>query len=346
MIREALQRLIDHSNLSTDEAAQVMTEIMDGDATQSQTASFLTALRMKGETVDEVLGFVRVMRDKSMHVRIPDNTDVVDTCGTGGDKLNTFNISTTAAFVAAGAGIKIAKHGNRAASSKCGSADVLEALGINLTLSAEQVAECINKVGIGFMFAQTMHPAMRHAGTPRKEMGIRTIFNLLGPMTNPANASRQVLGVFSPDYTELVADVLRKLGTKHAMVFHGLDGLDEISTVGPTKISELNSCTVNTYEIDCTDFGIKHANTDDLAAGDGSVEANADALLSVLNGETGPKRDIVLINASAALVVNDNAADFNEGLEIAARSIDSGAAIKKLNDLVELCSNLTEAIPA
>ena len=329
MIREAIRKVVERCDLTEAEAVAAMTEIMDGEATPAQVAAFITALRMKGETVEEITGFVRVMREKSVKVR-PMAADLLDTCGTGGDRLDTFNISTTATFVIVGAGVTVAKHGNRAASSSCGSADVLEALGVQLTLDAERVAQCIDKAGLGFMFAPTMHPAMKHAVGPRKEIGVRTVFNLLGPMTNPAGAKRQVIGVFSPVVTETMANVLNSLGTHRAMVFHGLAGLDEISTLGETIISELRNGEVRTYSMQPADVGLDTASAADLAAGDGGVVDNATALLRVLDGEKSPRRDIVLLNAAAALVVADKAADLRHGIELAAKSIDTGAAMNAL----------------
>lgn len=330
MIREAIRAAVEGKDLTRQEAVAAMNEIMDGEATPAQVASFITAMRMKGETVEEITGFVTVMREKSVKVR-PKSNDLLDTCGTGGDKLSTFNISTTAMFVAAGAGIKIAKHGNRAASSTCGSADVLEALGAKLTLDPEQVAECIDSAGIGFMFAPAMHPAMKHAVGPRKEIGIRTVFNILGPMTNPAGAKRQVIGVFSPDLTETMALVLRSLGTERAMIFHGMDGLDEVSTIGPTKVSELKDGEVTTYTLTPSDVGLAPATASDLSAGGDMVSDNVRTLLEVLDGAQGAKRDIVLLNAAAALVVAGKAVDLNEGITGAAAAIDSGAAMQALD---------------
>jgi len=254
----------------------------------------------------------------------------VDTCGTGGDRLDTFNISTTATFVIVGAGVTVAKHGNRAASSSCGSADVLEALGVSLMLSADQVATCIDTAGLGFMFAPAMHPAMRNAIGPRKEIGIRTVFNILGPMTNPAGATRQTIGVFSPELTETMARVLQALGTERAMVFHGMAGLDEMSTIGETRVSELASGEVRTYTVRPEDVGLPSARAEDLCAGDGGTVDNVRALMGVLDGEKGPRRDIALLNAAAALVVADRAADLVEGIALAAQSIDSGAAMSAL----------------
>lgn len=329
MIRDAIKKAVEREDLTEAESIDAMTEIMDGEATPAQVASFITAMRMKGETVEEITGFVKVMREKSVKVR-PKSQKLLDTCGTGGDKLNTFNISTTATFVTAGAGVAIAKHGNRAASSSCGSADVLEALGVSIALGAEQVANCIDTAGIGFMFAPAMHPAMKNAGGPRKEIGVRTVFNILGPMTNPAGAKRQVIGVFSPDLTEKMARVLQALGTERAMVFHGMAGLDEMSTLGETRVSELKDGEVRTYTITPADAGLETAQPEHLAAGEGSIADNVAALLKILDGEKGPRRDIVLLNAAAALVVAEIAADLVEGVALAAKSIDSGAALEAL----------------
>lgn len=329
MIREAIRKVVEGGDLTRDEAVGAMTEIMEGEASASQVASFITALRMKGETVEEITGFVKVMREKAVKVR-PKCVDLVDTCGTGGDKLDTFNISTTSTFVIVGAGVTVAKHGNRAASSSCGSADVLEALGVDLSLDADRVAICIDNAGMGFMFAPMMHPAMKHAVGPRKEIGIRTVFNILGPMTNPAGAKRQVIGVFSPDFTETMANVLNALGTQRAMVFHGLAGLDEMSTLGETRISELRDGEVRTYMLHPSDVGLNTAKPEELATRSGSVVDNVQALLSVLDGEQGARRDIVLLNAAAALIVAGKAADLREGIEVAAESIDSGAAMAAL----------------
>lgn len=329
MIRDAIRKIAEGGDLTEQEAIAAMTEVMDGEATPAQVASFITALRMKGETIDEIVGFVKVMRQKSVKVA-PRCKTLLDTCGTGGDKLNTFNISTTATFVVVGAGVTVAKHGNRAASSTCGSADVLEALGVNLNLTPQQTAACIDTVGLGFMFAPAMHPAMKHAVGPRKEIGIRTVFNILGPMTNPAGAKRQVIGVFAPDLTEKMALVLQALGTERAMVFHGMAGLDEMSTLGETRVSELADGKVSTHTIRPVDVGLQVRRPEELSAGDGSVLDNVRALLGVLDGETGARRDIVLFNAAAALIVAGKAADFAEGMAMAAASIDSGAAMNAL----------------
>ena len=331
MIRDAIRKVVDGQSLSQEEAVAAMTEIMEGEATPAQISCLITALRMKGETVDEITGFVRVMREKS--VKVATSRDpLIDTCGTGGDKLNTFNISTAAAFVVAGAGVAVAKHGNRAASSICGSADVLEALGVNIILSPTAVGKCIDEAGIGFMFAPAAHPAMKHAVGPRKEIGIRTVFNILGPMTNPAGAKRQLIGVFSPQITETMVSVLANLGSERAMVVHGLDGLDEISTLGPTKISELQDGKIKTYEFDCREVGLENCSVDSISGG-ATPQENAQMLLSVLQGQSGSRRDIVLLNAGAALVVASTAANLKDGVALAAKSIDSGAAMAALGKM-------------
>jgi len=331
VIKEAIRKVVEGEDLSQAEAVSAMTEIMEGEATPAQIACLITALRMKGETVDEITGFVRVMREKSVKVTST-RTPLIDTCGTGGDRLNTFNISTTAAFVVAGAGVAVAKHGNRAASSKCGSADVLEALGVRFALPAKAVGQCIDECGIGFMFAPALHPAMKHAVGPRKEIGVRTVFNILGPMTNPAGAKYQIIGVFAPHLCELMAKVLANLGTERALVVHGTDGLDEVSTLGETRVAEALGKDVTTRSLLPSDFGCSVALAEDLAAGE-SPEDNARALLSILSGEKGPKRDVVLANAGAALFVVGRARDLREGVAIAAESIDSGAALEALETL-------------
>lgn len=339
MIREAIKKVVEGHNLTEQEAAEVMQEIMDGEATPSQIAGFITAMRMKGETVDEVTGLARVMRDKS--VKIPTGREPIDTCGTGGDRLNTFNISTAAAFVVAGAGLPVAKHGNRAMSSKCGSADVLEALGVSIVLSPDQVGRCIDEVGIGFMFAPAHHPSMKHAVAPRKEIGIRTVFNILGPLTNPAGAKRQLIGVFEPHLTELMAGVLERLGSDRAIIAHGLDGIDEISTIGKTKITELRDEKLETYEISPEDVGLKTARPEDLSQGDDPAES-AKILESVLGGESGPARDIVVLNAGAVLMVGGKAETIEEGMSLAVISIESGKAPAALDALRNLSRKLAE----
>lgn len=335
MLQRALEKVIENQSLSELEAGLAMDTIMDGKATNAQIAALLTSLRMKGETLDEIAGFARSMRNKAVTIRCQESpSELIDTCGTGGDCLNTFNISTAAAFVAAGAGIRIAKHGNRAMSSKCGSADILEALGVNINLTPDQVSKCMDQVGIGFLFAQKLHPAMRYAAPVRKELGVRTIFNLLGPLTNPADAKGQVMGIFDPDLTEMVAGVLCKLGSERALVLHGMDGMDEITTCASTKISELRDGKITTYEIHPSEFGIALASPKDLKGG--NPEENARNLEALLKGEKGPLRDIVLLNSAAAMVVGKKADSLLEGFKVAVQSLDSGKAFEKLIALREL----------
>lgn len=332
-ILEALQALLRGESLSAENAASVMTIIMEGAATPAQIAGFLTALRMKGETAEEIAGFARIMREKAIRIT-PACTPLVDTCGTGGAQHKTFNVSTASAFVVAACGAYVAKHGNRAASSKSGSADVLEALGVNLSVSPETVQASIETVGIGFLFAQHFHPAMKHAGPVRRELGIRTVFNVLGPLTNPAGAPFQNLGVFDPERTETLARVLGMLGTQRAFVVHGLVGLDEWSTVGPTRVSELRDGAVTTYEVTPAELGLREATLDDLAGGD--AQENAHIIEAIFRGtETGPKRELVLLNAAAALVVTGLATDLRDGMHQAATAIDAGAAMEKLVALRE-----------
>ncbi|MDI6817033.1 MAG: anthranilate phosphoribosyltransferase [Actinomycetota bacterium] len=332
MIVQAIKTVIDRDDLTRDEAEQVMKVIMNGEATPAQIASLITALRMKGETVDEISGFAKVMRDKASRIQ-PKVVEIVDTCGTGGDQQHTFNISTTVAFVVAGAGVPVAKHGNRSVSSKSGSADVLEALGIRIDLLPAEVEKAIEDIGIGFMFAPNFHGAMKHALGPRREIGVRTVFNILGPLTNPAGATAQVLGVYDPDLTEVMAYVLGNLGVKHALVVHGHDGLDELSNTGESKVSELEGGTVATYTVIPEECGVKRTSIDMLKGG--SAEDNAKITLEVLKGTKSPKRDIVLMNAAAALIAADKAEGFQDGVKAAANSIDSGNALAKLEALRE-----------
>ena len=307
---------------------------MTGQATQAQIGSFITALRMKGETVEEITGAAMVMREKAVKIGSYNKiVDLVDTCGTGGSGTNTFNISTTTAFVVSGAGLKIAKHGNKSASSQCGSADVIKELGVNIDIPPDKVKECIDKIGIGFLYAPLFHGAMKYAIGPRREIGIRTIFNILGPLTNPANANCQVLGVYREELTEVLANVLKNLGTKRAFVVHGLDTLDEITITGKTKISELKDKSVKTFYITPEDFGIKSAQLKDIKGGDS--KENAAIVREVLEGKKGPRQDVVLLNSSAALVAGGLARDFKEGIRIAKESISSGKAMDKLKRLVE-----------
>ena len=329
-IQEALIKIIDKRDLGKDEMISVMTQIMEGQAERVLLAAFLTALRVKGESMEEILGAAIVMRDKSEKIKVKADY-VVDTCGTGGDSANTFNISTAAAFVVAGCGLTVAKHGNRAVSSRSGSADVLKFLGVNIEADKLTVEKCIDDIGIGFLFAPLMHRAMKHAGEVRKELGFRTIFNLLGPLTNPAGAHAQVIGVYDANRLKQIADVLNLLGTKHAFVVHGDDGLDEITLTGTTKVCELLNGKVNEYMLEPASFGLTACKAKDLEGG--SPEENAGIIRSILSGVLGPQRDIVLMNASAAIVAGGRAEKLKEAMELSRHSIDSGLAEKKLNDL-------------
>jgi anthranilate phosphoribosyltransferase len=344
MIRETITQLLDGESLSADLAESVMTEIMTGAATPAQIAGFLIALRVKGETVEEITGFARAMRRVAVQVK-PSRTDVVDTCGTGGDRAGTFNISTTTAFVVAGAGLGVAKHGNRSVSSKSGSADVLKALGVNFDMTPEQVAQAIDEVGIGFIFAPYFHPAMKHAIGPRRELGVRTVFNILGPLTNPASAGSQVLGVYDAALTEPMARVLQQLGSKAAYVVHGFGGLDELTTSGPNRAScfgvEGADGEVVTETVNPSDLGFKPAKPEDLLGGE--AEENAKILRAVLSGkDKGARRDVVLLNAAAALVAGGAAPDLKEGVAQAAKSVDSKAALKALDGLVSYSQSVAK----
>lgn len=330
MMQSAIKKLIEGESLSEKEIIGYMNTIMDGNATPAQIGSFITALRIKGETIEEITGCARVMREKAERIN-PKLDYCIDTCGTGGDGTNTFNISTAAAFVAAAGGVAVAKHGNRSVSSKSGCADVLEALGVNIVLSPEQAEKCLENLGICFMFAPAFHKSMKYAAGPRKELGIRTIFNVLGPLTNPAGAKAQLLGVFDGRLTEPIASVLVNLGVERAMVIHGSDGMDEITVTGATKVSEVSDGKITNYEINPEDFGIKRAEKAQLVGGD--AKANADIILSVFKGEKGPKRDIVLLNSAAALYVGKKAENLKDGLEKAAYLIDGGLALKKVQEL-------------
>ena len=348
IITEAVRALVDRRDLSRIEAAAAMEAIMSGAATNAQIAAFLTALRMKGETVEELIGFAQVMRQKAVKVRTlatevvgatgTDREMLIDTAGTGGDASGTFNVSTATAFVVAGAGLKVAKHGNRSVSSLCGSADVVETLGINIELPPAKVGRCVDEVGIGFLYAPLLHTAMKHVMAARREMGIRTVFNMLGPLTNPAGANAQVIGVYSDALTEPLARVLAELGTLRAFVVHGADGLDEISNTGPSHISEVREGVVRSSTVRPEDFGLSPSSIQDLRGGDRAE--NALIIRQVLAGEPGARRDIVLMNAAAALVVGGKAHDFKEGVALAAQSMDSGAAAAKLAGLVALSQRL------
>ena len=336
MIREAIEALVDGKPLAVEEAAQAMEEIMTGEATPAQFGAFVTALRLKGETPDEIAGMAQVMREKALRVQV--DGPVVDTCGTGGDASHSFNISTTAGLVAAGAGAVVAKHGNRAMSGACGSADVLEALGVKIDLSPDGVKRCLEEVGFGFMFAQRYHPSMRYAAGPRREIGIRTVFNVLGPLTNPAGAKAHLLGVADPALAEVMAQVLARLGSTHALVVHGMDGLDEITLGAATQVLELKDGAVSSYTISPEELGLARASRDVLRAS--SVEESKGMLRAVLEGKPGPARDVVLMNAAAALLAADVVATLREGLAAAAESIDGGRARRKLEALVELSQRL------
>ena len=326
MIKEAIGKLVEGESLAQHEAALVMEEIMAGEATPAQLGAFICVLRAKGETVDEIAGLAATMRARA--VPVVTSRQVVDTCGTGGDSRGTFNISTAAAFVAAAAGVAVAKHGNRAMSSRCGSADVLEALGANVNLTADQAARCLDEVGICFMFAPLYHPAMRHAAGPRRELGIRTVFNVLGPLTNPAGARAQVLGVPERALAAKMAGALQRLGAHHALVVHGLDGVDEVTITGPTLVYEVREGNVEEYVVTPEDFGFASAPL--ASIGGGTAEDNARTIREVLAGAGGPRRQVVLLNAAAALVAGDVAADLAEGVRLSADAIDRGAAASAL----------------
>jgi len=347
MITDAIRSVVEGKNLSREEAFAVMDAIMSGQATDAQIAAFLTALRMKGETVEELIGFARVMREKVSLVKTrarvqtslsgTDREMLVDTCGTGGDATGTFNVSTATAFVVAGAGIPVAKHGNRSVSSLCGSADVVEALGVRLDLPPERVGKCVDEVGIGFCYAPLLHKAMKFVMLARREIRIRTVFNILGPLTNPARASAQVIGVYDGALALMMAQVLKELGTTRAYVVHGEDGLDEISTTGDSQIAELRDGDIQCYRIAPEDFGLKRASLVDLKGG--SAADNAEIIHRILNGEPGPKRDIVLLNAGAAIAAGGKAKDIADGVKVAEASIASGAARQRLERLVAFCAS-------
>ncbi len=341
MIKEAIETLVCGNSLNMEQAAEVMEEIMSGEATPAQFGAFVTALRIEGETVDEIAGLVSVMRAKAIPVMA--TPPVIDTCGTGGDGSFTFNISTTAAFVAAGAGLKVAKHGNRAMSSHCGSADVLEALGVRIDLGAEAVAQCLEKVGIGFMFAPTFHPSMKYAAAPRREIGIRTVFNILGPLTNPAHAEFQVIGVPSKELGEKVASVLQRLGTKHSLIVHGMDGMDEITISGESLVWDVTQDRISPpYKVSPEDFGFARASMAEIKGE--TAKQNSEILRSILNGEVGARRNIVVINAAAVLIAGNQASNLKEGTRIAKEVIDSGRAQAKLDELIEFSQSLSNVI--
>ena len=336
MIREAIEMLVDGNSLTQDVAIKVMNEIMEGEATAAQFGAFVTALRIKGETVDEIAGMAQVMRDKSLKVNV--SGTILDSVGTGGDSSGSFNISTTTGFVVAGAGIKVAKHGNRAMSGACGSADVLEALGVKIDLSPKSVENCIDSVGFGFMFAQRYHPSMRYAAGPRKEIGIRNVFNILGPLTNPANANCYLMGVADITMAERMAEVLNRLGTRHALVVHGMDGMDEITLSDITHCWQMKEGILSKSIMSPEDLGIKRRSRDSIRVN--NPMESAALLRSVLEGKEGPSRDVVLLNASAALVAADAVTTLKDGLELAVESITSREAIKVLDSFIEITQRL------
>ncbi len=331
MIKDALAKLADRTDLSVQEAETVMAEIMNGAATSAQIAAYLMGLRQKGETIDEIVGSVRAMRSCAIRIRVGAKI-VVDTCGTGGDGAHTFNISTTAAFVAAGAGMTVAKHGNRSISSQSGSADVLTALGVKIDLEPDRVAECIDEVGVGFLFAPLFHGAMKHCAEPRRDLGIRTLLNVLGPLANPAGATHQVLGVYDAKLTEILGRVLLELGTQHCLVVHGMDGLDEITLSDRTRVSEGKGGVVSSRFVSPEEFGLRRAARKELAGG--TPADNARITQEVLRGRKGPQRDVVCLNAAAAMVVGGKAKTLQDGFQLAQQTIDSGAAAEKLERLI------------
>ncbi|MGE3151823.1 MAG: anthranilate phosphoribosyltransferase [Nitrospiraceae bacterium] len=331
MIKAAIAKLADRGDLSEKETEEVMLEIMEGQATPAQVSGFLMGLRVKGETMEEIAGAVRAMRAKATRVRIGVK-GVLDTCGTGGDRSHTFNISTTAAFVAAGAGLTVAKHGNRSVSSKCGSADVLAALGVRIDLAPDRIAACIDEVGIGFLFAPLYHEAMKHCAGPRQDLGVRTLLNILGPLTNPAGATVQVVGVYDERLTDMLCRVLVHLGAQHCFVVHGMDGLDEISVTDRTRVAEGKRGVVSSYFVEPKDFGLTRVPLKELTGG--MAEDNARIVRDILQGRRGPKRDVVCLNAAPALVAGGLAKNLHEGYQQAAKVIDSGAAAEKLEKLI------------
>jgi len=336
-VAEALHRLLDKADLEHDQMLDIMRQVMAGELTAAQIAGLLVALRMKGESVEEIAAAAQVMRDLSTKVNIADHQHLVDTCGTGGDGIQTFNVSTVSAFVAAAAGAKVAKHGGRSVSSTCGSADVLEALGVNVNLTPQQVATCVDQIGIGFMFAPNHHNAMKHAAPVRRELGVRTLFNLLGPLTNPAGAENQVVGVFDKSLTVKLANVLNRLGSKHVMVVHGADGMDEISFSGDTYVAELREGKVKEYVVNPAQFGMPLHQAESIRVK--NADESKDIILQVLAGKQGAARDIVLLNAGAAIYVAGVSTDLQAGINSAALAIDNGSARAKLADLIHIAAH-------
>lgn len=347
MIRKAIAKVVELENLTEGEMIETMSQIMSGECTPAQIGSFITALRMKGETIDEITGAARVMRERATPIRVGrgvvdidrddiniDQETILDVVGTGGDGTNTFNISTTVSFVVSACGVKVAKHGNRSVSSACGSADVLEKLGINLDITPETVEKCINQIGIGFLFAPALHSAMKHAIGPRREIGIRTIFNILGPLTNPAGADCQVMGVYRADLVEKLAGVLHKLGCRHGFVVHGSDGMDEMTLTGETLVAEITGNGISLSRVTPEQFGLTRCTMDDLKGGD--ALANAEIVKAVLSGEKSARRDIVLLNAGFALLAAGKVNDAQTGMVMAAEAIDSGRALQQIEKLANL----------
>ncbi|MBL7072502.1 MAG: anthranilate phosphoribosyltransferase [Candidatus Omnitrophica bacterium] len=333
-IKTAIKKVVELRDLSEREMYSVLTSIMTGCAESSQIGAFITALRMKGETVDEITGAAKAMRQKSLKIKFPAKDMILDTCGTGGSGLGVFNVSTACGFVLAACGVRVAKHGNSAVSSASGSADVLKALGVKMDANSRLVKKCIQKIDIGFLYAPLFHKAMKYAAGARKEIGIRTIFNVLGPLTNPAGARRQVLGVYKKELTEILANVLKKLGVKRAYVVHGMDSLDEVTITARTRVTELRGGKIRSFFVSPADFGFKKAEMKDIKGG--SAKQNAKIIKDVLNGKKGPKRDMVLMNSSVALMAADKAKNFKSGVKIAAQAIDTGRAAEKLEALIEI----------
>lgn len=345
-IRAAIVDVVDGRSLSREQATSVMNGIMRGQASGGQIAALVTALRLRGETVDEIAGFATAMRNHAIRVALPDNLrHVVDTCGTGGDGSGSFNISTTASFVIAAAGVSIAKHGNRAMTSKCGSADLLEGLGVAVELTPEQVARCIDEIGIGFMYAPAFHPAMRYVGPTRREIGIRTVFNLLGPLTNPAGARHQLIGVGQEGISRKLAEALAAMGCQHAVLVRADEGLDEIGVAGATEVTDYDARTgeIRSYRITPEDFGLSRGQADDLLGGD--LDENVRITREILSGASGPRRDVVLMNAGAAIYAADRTSSIAEGIELARRAIDGGSALARVQQLAELSQRLHAQTP-